>query len=97
LFELKKEVFMLLTIDRFGRMVLPKSMRDDFGLRAGDTLEVEASADAILLRPSSGADCTVHEGRVLVFNGGADGDVVGALARVREARLNRAGGGAERT
>ncbi len=25
---------MQLTIDRFGQMVLPKAMRDDFGLRA---------------------------------------------------------------
>ena len=41
---------MQLTLDRFGRMVLPKSIRDDFGLRPGDVLEAEEQKDAIVLR-----------------------------------------------
>jgi AbrB family looped-hinge helix DNA binding protein len=83
---------MQLTIDRFGRMVLPKSMRDGLGLIAGDRVEAELSPGAVTLRPSSCADCTAREGRVLVFSGKAAGDIGGTLARVREGRLDRAGG-----
>ena len=86
---------MQLTIDRFGRMVLPKSMRDGLGLSAGDRVQAEVSQGAITLRPVSRTDCTSREGRVLVFTGKAVGDIGGTLASVRETRLNRAGGTGE--
>ncbi len=39
---------MQLTLDRFGRMVLPKAIRDGFGLIPGDVLDVEEQKDAIV-------------------------------------------------
>ncbi len=42
------------TLDKAGRIVLPKSLRDELRLQAGDTLEVEISSDEITLRPSRG-------------------------------------------
>jgi AbrB family looped-hinge helix DNA binding protein len=42
------------TLDKAGRIVLPKSLRDELRLEAGDTLEVEVSSDEITLRPSRG-------------------------------------------
>ena len=43
-----------LTIDKAGRVVLPKSVRDEMHLRAGDSLELESSEDRIVLRPRRG-------------------------------------------
>jgi AbrB family looped-hinge helix DNA binding protein len=43
-----------LTIDKAGRIVLPKPLRDELQLEAGDTLEVESSGDEITLRPMRG-------------------------------------------
>ena len=40
-----------IAIDRFGRLVLPKEIRDHWGLRGGTEFEVEEQEDAILLRP----------------------------------------------
>jgi len=40
-----------LTIDKDGRVVLPKSVRDEMQLRAGDSLELESSENRIVLRP----------------------------------------------
>lgn len=40
-----------LTLDKAGRMVLPKAMRDELQLSPGDTLEVESSAEQVTLRP----------------------------------------------
>ena len=79
---------MQLTLDRFGRMVLPKAIRDDFGLRPGDVLEAEEQTDAIVLRPLTRSDCLRREGRALVFTGKAAGAIGGVLGGVREARLN---------
>jgi AbrB family looped-hinge helix DNA binding protein len=44
-----------LTIDRAGRLVLPKPVRDELQLSAGDSLELESSEDQIVLRPVRGA------------------------------------------
>jgi len=45
----------ILTIDRAGRLVLPKPVRDELQLAAGDSLELESSEDQIVLRPARGA------------------------------------------
>jgi AbrB family looped-hinge helix DNA binding protein len=43
-----------LTVDKAGRVVLPKPVRDELQLAAGDTLELECSEDQIVLRPVRG-------------------------------------------
>lgn len=40
-----------LTIDKAGRVVIPKRLRDELHLSAGDRLQLESSGDAITLRP----------------------------------------------
>jgi len=43
-----------LTVDKAGRVVLPKPVRDELQLAAGDSLELESSEDRIVLRPVRG-------------------------------------------
>jgi AbrB family looped-hinge helix DNA binding protein len=40
-----------LTVDKAGRIVLPKPVRDELQLQAGDSLELEISGQEITLRP----------------------------------------------
>jgi AbrB family looped-hinge helix DNA binding protein len=42
---------MQVTIDQAGRIVIPKAVRDHFGLRKDSTLELEERADGIVLTP----------------------------------------------
>ena len=44
----------ILTVDKAGRVVLPKPVRDELQLRAGDSLNLETSGDQIVLRPARG-------------------------------------------
>jgi AbrB family looped-hinge helix DNA binding protein len=42
---------MTLKIDRAGRVVLPKPVRDRYSLKAGKTLEIQETAEGVLLKP----------------------------------------------
>lgn len=44
---------MKITIDRLGRVVVPKPIRDKLGLRGGEALEVEERDGVIELRPAA--------------------------------------------
>lgn len=73
-------------IDKFGRVVIPKEVRDDFGLSAGSVLRIEENIDGIVLKPvPEQPDVLVKEG-VLVFDGLPTGDLAGTLKDVREER-----------
>ncbi len=75
------------TIDRFGRIVLPKKLRDDFNLEPGSQIYIEESGQEIILKPIHGEpNLRLKEG-VLVFSGVPLGDIDKAPAKHREERL----------
>jgi AbrB family looped-hinge helix DNA binding protein len=59
-----------LTLDKAGRIVLPKPLRDELQLEAGDTLELETSGDEITLRPTRGHAQLRKKHGVWVFRSG---------------------------
>ena len=81
-----------LTIDKAGRIVLPKPVRDELQLSAGDSLEIESSEDRVILRPVRGNGRIYKKQGVWVFDSGEPlgADVVNkTLRRVREERDRR--------
>ena len=56
-----------LTIDKAGRVVITKSLRDDLHLEPGDTLEMESTGEQITLRPVRGTGPLRKEQGVWVF------------------------------
>jgi AbrB family looped-hinge helix DNA binding protein len=54
-------------MDRAGRVVLPKTLRDRFHLRGGDMLAIEVKAGAIELRPTNAVGQLKRINGVLVF------------------------------
>jgi AbrB family looped-hinge helix DNA binding protein len=81
-----------LTIDKAGRIVLPKPVRDELQLSPGDSLEVESSEERVILRPVRGNGRIYKKQGVWVFDSGEplDGDVVNETIRqVREERHRR--------
>ena len=56
-----------LTLDKSGRILLPKPLRDELNLAPGDTLEVETSGERITLHPVRSASPLQKERGVWVF------------------------------
>lgn len=74
------------TLDRFGRIVIPKKIRDDFNLEAGTQIKIEKTDQAIILKAIQGEPNLHWKDGVLVFSGASMGDIGGALAKHRKER-----------
>jgi len=83
-----KEV--LVPIDKAGRVVLPKDVREELAINPGDLLKVSVQGDGVTLRPSRDTAGFVRRGRALVFSTGnpdlLENEIVEA---VRNAERNR--------
>jgi len=73
-------------IDKAGRLVLPKNVRRQFHLIAGDRLDLEIVHDGIFLRARSRRADLVEENGLLVHEGEAIGDLAQSVADVRSDR-----------
>lgn len=77
------------TLDRFGRIIIPKGVRDDMGLEAGAILQIEKEGEKIVLQPVHGEPQVMEKKGILVFTGTAVGDVGAALHGHRKSRLKK--------
>ena len=82
---------MNVVVDRFGRLVLPKTVRNHFGLEAGSELDLEEVAGTIVLRLVDERPSLEMDNGVLVFTGKAVGNIEDVLTQVRNDRLHHLG------
>jgi AbrB family looped-hinge helix DNA binding protein len=59
-----------LTIDKVGRVVIPKPLREELHLEPGDSVEMETAGDQITPRPVRGTGPLCKEHGVWVFHSG---------------------------
>ena len=79
------------SLDKFGRVLIPKRFRDGLGLEPGDTLDVVESDQGIYLKPErGGGELSVREG-VLVYMAETSGHLDRALEETRKNRLDKLG------
>ena len=57
-----------LIIDKAGRVVIPKPLREELHIEPGDALEMESSGEQITLRPVRGSGPLIKEHGVWVFH-----------------------------
>jgi AbrB family looped-hinge helix DNA binding protein len=78
-----------LAIDKAGRVVIPKPVREQLHLEPGDSLEIERSGEQIMLRPVRGTGPLTKEHGVWVFHSGqplSASATDGMLQQIREER-----------
>jgi AbrB family looped-hinge helix DNA binding protein len=83
------------TLDRAGRVVLPKTLRDEMNLSPGDTLDLTVKGDEVTLRPRRGATPLQKERGVWVFRTGkpVTADETGETLRDIRAQRHRRNAG----
>ncbi len=79
---------MVTTIDRGGRVVVPKKLRDQFHLLPGTEVEITADRDGIRVRPRGSEPALIRKHGFLVHHGSepVDIDVVSFIAAERDRR-----------
>ena len=79
-------------LDKFGRIVIPKKVRDDFSLRPGTSIRIEEGKNEILLKPIEGEPSLTKKDGVLVFTGKSMGNLETKIEEIRRERNQFLGG-----
>ena len=76
------------TLDKFGRVVIPKELRQSLGLLPGSPLRIEQRGTELVLCPIIEEPRLVRKGGVLVAQGEPLHDLRGADRKLRQQRLS---------
>jgi AbrB family looped-hinge helix DNA binding protein len=79
-------------VDKFGRIVIPKELRDDLDIESGTVLSLEERGDSILLSPLRQGSYLKQSRGVIVYAGRALGDLVAAERMARRKHLLKRSG-----
>jgi AbrB family looped-hinge helix DNA binding protein len=74
-------------VDKFGRVLIPKAVRDHLGLKPGAVLQIIEKNHDVVLRMSEHESPLKRKGSVMIFTGRATGDIESAIQLEREKRL----------
>jgi AbrB family looped-hinge helix DNA binding protein len=85
----------MIQMDKAGRVVLPKPLRDQFNLVPGDKLRLSVEGNSFRLEPTDAGGKLVRKGSVLVFTGDFAEPITSAavdqlIAEEREGRISSA-------
>ena len=84
------------TLDKFGRVVIPKKLREDLGLHPGSLLQIKQDDQKIFIEPVHEEPRLVFKKGVLVYQGNAAGDIEKAIKAHRQERLNKSASGVQK-
>lgn len=76
-------------LDKAGRIVLPKSLRDEFHLETGDTFEIKNSGEDITLRPVRGQAQLRKKHGIWVYRAGEPLSAATVENTIRQIRSER--------
>jgi AbrB family looped-hinge helix DNA binding protein len=82
-----------LTLDKAGRVLIPKPLRQELRLGPGDTLQLESEGEQITLRPMRAKALLKKERGVWVYQGeSTETSITALIDREREKRLRESMG-----
>jgi len=87
---------MVARVDKLGRLVIPKQVRNRIGLTAGTDVEFVEEADSVRLRPITDQVRLVRKQGILCAEGmtweGGDTGIAAFIRHSREDRIQKLGG-----
>jgi AbrB family looped-hinge helix DNA binding protein len=85
---------MTLKVDKAGRVILPKPLRDRLGLHAGSDLEIQEIPEGVVLKPAGRRPSLVRKGCFLVHTGEIPQgyDILKAIDDDRDERMRKTWG-----
>jgi AbrB family looped-hinge helix DNA binding protein len=85
---------MTLRIDKAGRVILPKPVRDRLGLREGGGLELQETPDGLILKPAGRQPAMIQKQGLWIHTGKLPPglDVMQAIQDDREDRIRKLAG-----
>jgi AbrB family looped-hinge helix DNA binding protein len=85
---------MTLKLDKAGRVILPKPVRDRLGLRAGSDLETHETPEGVMLKPAGRRPSLVKKGGFWVHTGEIPPgyEILKAIDEDHEERIRKAWG-----
>ena len=79
-----------ITLDKAGRVVIPKPLREQMHLAPGDTLQLESEGERITLRPIRPQAALKKEYGVWVYQGEpTEGSILDVIDHEREKRIRQ--------
>jgi AbrB family looped-hinge helix DNA binding protein len=82
-------IAMELTIDKFGRVVIPKKLREHLGVGMSLKVEVKETPEGILLKPVRRESGLMMKDGVLILRGGGDNSHINWDTLVEDEREER--------
>lgn len=76
------------TLDKFGRIVIPKKIRNNLGLMPGVIIKIEVSGEELVLKPLIEEPHVKIKDGVMVFTGVATEEIEMEVRKFRENRRN---------
>ena len=77
------------TLDRFGRVVVPKELRERLGLKPGVEMDIDEHENEVVMKRREHETPLELEEGVLVLTGAATGDMMDAVRIHRKERLQK--------
>jgi AbrB family looped-hinge helix DNA binding protein len=76
-------------IDKFGRVLIPKAVRDHLGLKTGSVLYIEEQNQGVILKVAENTSLFKVKGGIVVYTGQATDDLESVLEEERDKRLDK--------
>lgn len=80
---------MVTTLDKFGRVIIPKKFREHLGIDIGTTLNISDDGTRIVIEPVQEKEPVIDKDGILVFTGKMDGIIGEFIQNDRNQRLKK--------